>query len=90
MATTKAAYELTIGEYKCKLSEPTRHELKIAYAKLMRMTGELNLVEAGEILLNSCWISGDAEIKKNDDLFISACLKAAELIEVKEASLKKL
>lgn len=43
-----------------------------------------------EILLNGCWLGGDEEIKTDDALFLSASAKLAELIEVKEAELKKL
>ena len=86
----KAAYEIEVGGKKCKLSEPTRYVLKVVYSKLLKSNGDLNLVEAGEIILNSCWVSGDKEIKDDDSLFIAACLSAAELIETKEAKLKKL
>lgn len=87
---TKAAYEIEIEGFKCKLSKPTRHTLKIVYAKMLKADGSLNLIEGGEIMLNSCWIEGDKEIKANDDLFISACMAAVQLVEVKEATLKKL
>lgn len=43
-----------------------------------------------EIMLNSCWIDGDEEIKTDDSLFLAASSKLAELIEVKEAELVKL
>ena len=43
-----------------------------------------------EILLNNCWIAGDEEIKKDDALFLGVSAKLADLIEVKEAELKKL
>ena len=87
---TKAAYEIEVDGFTCKLAEPTRQVLKIVYAKMLKADGSLNLVEGGEIMLNSCWIEGDKEIKENDNLFISACLSACQLIEVKEAKLKKL
>ena len=90
MTNQKAAYEIEVGGFKCRLKVPDRHVLKVVYSKLLKANGDLNLVEGGEIILNSCWISGDKEIKQDDNMFISACLKAAELIEVKEATLKKL
>ena len=86
----KAAYELEVGGFKCRLKEPDRMILKIVYGKLTKMNGEMDTIGAGEIMLNSCWIDGDIEIKQNDGLFISACLKCVELIEQKEATLKKL
>lgn len=86
----KAAYEIEVEGYKCRLSEPTRQTLKIVYSKMLKADGSLNLIEGGEIMLNSCWIDGDKEIKEDDKLFVSACLSACQLIEVKEAKLKKL
>jgi len=86
----KAAYEIEVEGFTARLSEPTRQILKIVYAKMMKADGSLNLVEGGEIMLNSCWIDGDKEIKEDDQLFISACLSAVGLIETKEATLKKL
>jgi hypothetical protein len=89
-ATTKAAYEIEVGDYKCQLSAPTRQILKIVYGKMMKADGSLDLIEGGEIMLNSCWVNGDKEIKENDLLFVSACMSAVGLIELKEAKLKKL
>lgn len=87
---TTASYEIEVDGFKCKLSEPTRQVLKVVYSKMLKADGSLNLIEGGEIMLNSCWISGDKEIKEDDNLFISACLSACQLIEVKEAKLVKL
>ena len=85
-----AFYEIEVDGFKCKLSKPTRQTLKIVYAKMLKADGSLNLLEGGEIMLNSCWVEGDKEIKEKDDLFLSACMAAVQLIEIKEASLKKL
>lgn len=87
---TKAAYEIEVEGFSCRLSKPTRQTLKVVYAKMLKADGSLNLLEGGEIMLNSCWIDGDKEIKEDDDLFLSACMAACQLIEIKEASLKKL
>lgn len=51
-------------------------------------------VDAGQIILKTCWISGDAELKddvtpENSELNCSACLKACELIDIKEGFIKK-
>lgn len=43
-----------------------------------------------EIILNECWLGGDDEIKKDDDLFLAASGQLAKIIEVKEAELEKL
>lgn len=88
--TTAAAFELEIEGYKCKLRKIDRATLKVVYSKMLKATGEMNLIDTGEIILNTCWLEGDKEIKEEDDLWLAACLKCVELIEQKEASLKKL
>lgn len=87
---SNAAYEIEVDGYSCRLRKIDRATLKVVYAKMLKATGEMNLVDTGEIILNTCWIDGDKEIKLNDDLWLAACLKCVELIEQKEAKLKKL
>ena len=43
-----------------------------------------------EILLNNCWLAGDEDIKTDDALFLGVSAKLGELVEIKEAELKKL
>lgn len=91
MATEKkAAYEIEVEGFSCRLRAIDRNTLKVVYAKMLKATGEMNLIESGEIILNTCWVDGDKEIKQHDDLWLAACLKCVELIEQKEAKLKKL
>ena len=85
-----AAFELEIEGYKCTLRKIDRATLKVVYAKMLKANGEMNLLDSGEIILNTCWLDGDKEIKDNDDLWVAACLKCVELIEQKEATIKKL
>lgn len=87
---SKAAYELEIDGFKCRLKAIDRFTLKVAYAKLVNASGQMNIIDAGELILNSCWLEGDKEIKEDDTLWASACMKCFELIEQKEATLKKL
>lgn len=44
--------------------------------------------KTGEAVLNNCWLGGSDEIKADNALWMNACIKAGELIEFKEASLK--
>ena len=85
-----AKFELEIEEKKCYLKGITRPVMEQALGLIMPTSGAPRLVTAGEMILNACWVGGDEEIKKDEDLFIEACLKAVELIERKESSLKKL
>ena len=43
----------------------------------------------GEVALMNCWLGGSEEIRHRDDLYIPAAMKAGELLEFKEAELKK-
>lgn len=46
------------------------------------------LYKTGEAVMTNCWIGGSEEIKKDDSLWMNACVKAGELIEFKETGLK--
>ena len=47
-------------------------------------------IKFNETLLNNLWIEGDAEIKTNDDYFLAVSSQLGELLQIKEATLKKL
>lgn len=81
----KQIYEITIDGYTAYLKKPGRQE--IGYAATI---GANNPMAFNEAILNTCWLDGDEEIKTNDDLFLAACGKISEIIEVKIAELKKL
>ena len=44
----------------------------------------------GQACLTHCWIGGSDEIQKKESLYIAAAVKAGELLDLKEAELKKL
>lgn len=78
-------FAVTVGNSVCYLKRPTRKA--ISYASV---AGKNDPLKFNEVLLNDCWIFGDERIKTDDSLFIGAAGKLAELIEVKEAEIKKL
>ena len=89
----KNLYEISVDGKTAKLTKPNRHTLKIVLAKLSAK--EPDYVEAGQILLNTCWVEGDKELKdsvsdENAELNISACMAAIGLVELKQTELKKL
>ena len=85
-----AKFELNVEGKIAYLKPVPRHVLETAMGLIMPTHGAPKLITAGEVILNACWVSGDEEIKKNEDLLVEACLQAVSLIERKEASLKKL
>jgi hypothetical protein len=73
----------------CFLKSISRPIMERALGLIMPITGAPKLITAGEIVLTGCWISGDEEIRTNEELKIEACLKVIELIERKNSTLKK-
>lgn len=47
------------------------------------------LYKTGEVVLNNCWLGGSEAIKEDMSLWAGACVKAGELVEIKEAEIKK-
>lgn len=78
-------FRITVGDKSCILKRPDRKS--ISYASSI---GSKDPLKFNEVILTECWIVGDEEIKKDDMLFMSACAKIGELIEIKEATLEKL
>jgi len=78
-------FRIKVADKECYLKKPSRKAL--GYASV---AGKDNPLKFNEVLLNDCWLGGDEEIKTNDDLFLSASAKIAELIKVEEAELEKL
>lgn len=69
----------------CYLRKPDRKALSAA-----SVVGAADPFKYNEILLSNCWIEGDEEIRTDDSYFLGVSAKLGELIEIKEASIKKL
>ena len=83
---------IVIKKKNYELVEPTFSIMSLALQKMLKSTGEVNIVEAGKIIFDGCYKAGEiklADIQKDVTLYISLCMKAAELVEVYEAELKK-
>lgn len=89
VAAWKEAYgevfKLEVEGHVAYLKKPTRKALSAA-----AVIGKTDPMKYNEVLLNNCWIEGDEAIKTDDALFLGASAQLAELIEIKEATLKKL
>ena len=88
--------EIAVGGHVCYLKPMDRKTIGYALSQLDITVGDeakMNLgqlVRIGEVAMLNCWIGGSEEIKKNDNLFVAASMKAGELLSFKEATLKKL
>ncbi len=76
-------FEITIDDKSCILHRPTRRDL--SYASVVK-----DPIKMSETMLGQLWVAGDEEIKIDDGLFLAAIQKMQEVLEVKEAEIKKL
>lgn len=78
-----ALYKISVEGYTCIIRKPNRKDLSYisAIKDPIRMT---------ETLMNQLWVEGDEEIRTDDELFLAVAAKMGELMQVKEAELKKL
>ena len=75
----------TVGDSVCYLKKPSRKAL--GYASFASKNNPLNF---NEVILNDCWLGGDESIRTDDSKFLGISGAIAQLIEVKEAEIKKL
>lgn len=78
-------FKLIVGDKCCIMRTPTRKELSYA-----SKSAEKDPLSFNDVILKSCFVAGDEEIKNDDTYFLGASQKLTELIQVKEASLEKL
>lgn len=76
---------VVVGDKVAYLKRPDRKTLGAA-----AVVGKNDPMKYNEILLKNCWLDGDEEIKTDDALFLGVSAKLGELIDIKEAELKKL
>lgn len=72
-------------EYTCYMRKPDRKQLSLA----MRLS-QKDPLKFNESIINGCWLAGDEEIKTDDELFMAVSTRLDELINYKEAEIKKL
>ncbi|KAA6346438.1 hypothetical protein EZS27_006088 [termite gut metagenome] len=80
-----SVYLVEIEEKKAYLRKPDRKALSAA-----AVVGKNDPIKYNEILLTNCWLGGDEVIKTDDSYFLGISGKLSEIIEIKEAELKKL
>lgn len=76
-------FEITVEGKSCILHRPTRRDL--SYVSVLK-----DPIKMSETMLNQLWVVGDEEIKTDDSLFLAAIQKMQDVLEVKEAEIKKL
>lgn len=69
------------------LRQPTRNDLSYAMAA---SGGGKDFVKMNEAYLNQLWLEGDEELRRDDAYFFAVSEQLGDMIQKKEASLKKL
>lgn len=78
-------FEIEVDGKVCYLKKPTRRVLSAA-----AVAGQRDPMKYNEVILTNCWLWGDEVIKTDDALFLGVSAKLGDLVEVVEASIKKL
>lgn len=78
-------YRVDVDGHTAYLKRPSRKALGAA-----AVLGKQDPMKYNEVLLSNCWLEGDEAIKTDDALFLGVSAQLAEIIEIKEATLKKL
>lgn len=74
------------------LSEPTWEVYKMAMQKYLSGEGSLDLVGAGEVIVDACYQVNQEpldELKSDIKVFAMLCLRASSIVEFYEAEIKK-
>ncbi len=85
-----------LGKIRVKAKDGTTHVCYCKYpdrnifALAMSKRGKDQILEAGEAVLDNCFVGGDEQIKSNDSLRISAALQCYDLLDFLEASSEEL
>lgn len=74
------------GTFKCLLCKPNRNTLAEVFST--RAAGKV--LEAGEIILENCWVDGSEIILEDEDMKAAASLAAIDAIKLPTATLKKI
>jgi len=79
-------------ELRYKLIEPTFEVKSLAISKLLKGSGDMDLIGSGQIIFDACYSEGAeelAKIKQDVDLYISICLSCANIVNIYEGDVKK-
>jgi hypothetical protein len=81
----REVYLITVEDKKCYLHKPTRQILDAAMSASAKRNSMFN-----EVIMRNCWLAGNKEILEDDDFFMGASTQLDQVIEFKNAELKKL
>ena len=83
-------FTLEIEGKTCQLRKPSRKVLGQAMSMAVPVGGQVpDVTQAGEWILRNSWVEGDKEILEDEDLLLGASMAVMQMVQVKEATLKK-
>ena len=86
----KASWTVTYKDKKYELCEPSFEVMALAMQEYLSGDGKLNLVGAGKVVFDGCYIGKDIdEIQKEIYIYANICLKCARIVEFLEVDIKK-
>jgi hypothetical protein len=62
---------------KCVIQDPQFKELSLALGAMMTVSGQIDIVNAGKIIFDTCCIEYDAELEANPKALIKICMELA-------------
>ncbi|MEM6734480.1 MAG: hypothetical protein AAF620_00280 [Bacteroidota bacterium] len=71
--------------YRAWIRKPNLQE----FSAFTSMAAKSEVIPGGKVIINSCFLEGDEEIKNDDDIFLGAVNQLEELLKVRSATIKK-
>jgi hypothetical protein len=65
---------------------PNRQVMGMA---IKEMSGPLQAVGAGDVIIDNCWLGGDERIQTNEKIRTAACVHICQIVELYDGSVKK-
>ncbi|MDR3046128.1 MAG: hypothetical protein LBU51_00755 [Bacteroidales bacterium] len=84
-AVHKDIFQIVVEDSVCYLKKPDRLTMKLIASIVVN-----DPIRSNEVLLENCWLGGDEDIKTEDDKFFGVSQQLVDLIQIKQAELKKL
>jgi hypothetical protein len=73
----------------CILRNPHAGVMRKVMSKIVSMDGRSDIIGAGELIVDNCWVAGHNIIKENPDMKLSASMQAVGMINMVKGYLKK-
>lgn len=78
-------FEIEVEGRRAYLHSPSRNTMSYAAT-----TSKNDPMKFNEVILKGCWLEGDLEIQTDDRLFMGVSQQIDQILEVAEATIKKL